>query len=136
MMCEDKLKGKTAHFRLPSASQKRACPNSLLTRTARRIPAHKRRTQGITDVPRPLDSAIMKRPLLLVTDLVNVKRGRNSKKRHSTVRNVQSHGNILRNNRMENTKKCCPDKKTHVSPARQRNQQRNGTSIEGETIIF
>ena len=28
--CEDKLKGKTAHFRLPSASQKRACLSSLL----------------------------------------------------------------------------------------------------------
>ena len=27
--CEDKLKGKTAHFRLPSASQKRACLSSL-----------------------------------------------------------------------------------------------------------
>ena len=26
--CEDKLKGKTAHFRLPSASQKRACLSS------------------------------------------------------------------------------------------------------------
>ena len=29
--CEDKLKGKTAHFRLPSASQKRACLSSLLS---------------------------------------------------------------------------------------------------------
>ena len=29
-LCEDKLKGKTAHFRLPSASQKRACLSSLL----------------------------------------------------------------------------------------------------------
>ena len=29
-LCEDKFKGKTAHFRLPSASQKRACLNSLL----------------------------------------------------------------------------------------------------------
>ena len=28
--CEDKLKGKTAHFRLPSASQKRACLSSLI----------------------------------------------------------------------------------------------------------
>ena len=28
--CEDKLKGKTAHFRLPSASQKRAYLSSLL----------------------------------------------------------------------------------------------------------
>ena len=28
-LCEDKLKGKTAHFRLPSASQKRACLSSL-----------------------------------------------------------------------------------------------------------
>ena len=28
--CEDKLKGKTAHFRLPSASQKRACLSSLM----------------------------------------------------------------------------------------------------------
>ena len=28
--CEDKLKGKTAHFRLPSASKKRACLSSLL----------------------------------------------------------------------------------------------------------
>ena len=30
--CEDKLKGKTAHFRLPSASQKRACLSSLMTK--------------------------------------------------------------------------------------------------------
>ena len=29
--CEDKLKGKTARFRLPSASQKRACLSSLMT---------------------------------------------------------------------------------------------------------
>ena len=29
--CEDKLKGKTAHFRLPSASEKRACLSSLLS---------------------------------------------------------------------------------------------------------
>ena len=29
-LCEDKLKEKTAHFRLPSASQKRACLSSLL----------------------------------------------------------------------------------------------------------
>ena len=29
--CEDKLKGKTAHFRLPSASQKRARLSSLIT---------------------------------------------------------------------------------------------------------
>ena len=29
-LCEDKLKGKTGHFRLPSASQKRACLSSLL----------------------------------------------------------------------------------------------------------
>ena len=29
--CEDKLKGKTAHFRLPSASQKRARLSSLLS---------------------------------------------------------------------------------------------------------
>ena len=29
--CEDKLKGKTAHFRLPSASQKRACLSSLIS---------------------------------------------------------------------------------------------------------
>ena len=28
-LCEDKLKRKTAHFRLPSASQKRACLSSL-----------------------------------------------------------------------------------------------------------
>ena len=28
--CEDKLKGKTAHFRLPSASKKRACFKSSL----------------------------------------------------------------------------------------------------------
>ena len=27
---EDKLKGKTGHFRLPSASQKRACLSSLI----------------------------------------------------------------------------------------------------------
>ena len=31
--CEDKLKGKTAHFRLPSASQKRAYLSSLLIKT-------------------------------------------------------------------------------------------------------
>ena len=30
-LCEDKLKGKTADFRWPSASQKRACLSSLLT---------------------------------------------------------------------------------------------------------
>ena len=30
-LCEGKLKLKTAHFRLPSASQKRACLSSLLT---------------------------------------------------------------------------------------------------------
>ena len=30
-LCEDKAKGKTARFRLPSASQKRACLSSLLT---------------------------------------------------------------------------------------------------------
>ena len=29
-LCENRLKGKTAHFRLPSASQKRACLSSLL----------------------------------------------------------------------------------------------------------
>ena len=28
-LCEDKLKRKTVHFRLPSASQKRACLSSL-----------------------------------------------------------------------------------------------------------
>ena len=28
--CEDKLKGETAHFRLPSASQKRTCLSSLI----------------------------------------------------------------------------------------------------------
>ena len=28
--CEDKLKGKTAHFRLPCASQKRVCLSSLM----------------------------------------------------------------------------------------------------------
>ena len=28
--CEDNLKGKTTHFRLPSASQKRACLSSLI----------------------------------------------------------------------------------------------------------
>ena len=28
-LCEDKLKGKTAHFRLPSVSQKHACLSSL-----------------------------------------------------------------------------------------------------------
>ena len=28
---EDKLEGKTAHFRLPSASQKRACLSSLMS---------------------------------------------------------------------------------------------------------
>ena len=28
--CEDKLKGKTVHFRFPSASQKRACLSSLM----------------------------------------------------------------------------------------------------------
>ena len=34
---EDKLKGKTPHFRLPSASQKRACLSSLMSssRTAK-----------------------------------------------------------------------------------------------------
>ena len=31
--CEDKLKGKNAHFRLPSASQKRACLSSLILET-------------------------------------------------------------------------------------------------------
>ena len=30
-LCEDKIKRKTAHFRLPSASQKRGCLSSLLT---------------------------------------------------------------------------------------------------------
>ena len=30
-LCKDKLKEKTAHFRLPSASQKRACLSSLIT---------------------------------------------------------------------------------------------------------
>ena len=30
-LCEDKLKGKTTHFLLPSASQKRACLSSLET---------------------------------------------------------------------------------------------------------
>ena len=30
-VCEDKLKGKTAHFRLPSVSQKRACLSPLLS---------------------------------------------------------------------------------------------------------
>ena len=34
-LCEDKLKGKTAHFRLPSASQKRACLSSLLANQER-----------------------------------------------------------------------------------------------------
>ena len=29
-LCEDKLKVKVAHFRLPSASQKRACLSSLI----------------------------------------------------------------------------------------------------------
>ena len=29
-LCEDKLKRKTAHFRLPSASQTRACLGSLI----------------------------------------------------------------------------------------------------------
>ena len=29
-LCENRLKGKTAHFRLPSASQKRACLSSLI----------------------------------------------------------------------------------------------------------
>ena len=29
-LSEDKLKGKTAHFRLPSASQKRTCLSSLI----------------------------------------------------------------------------------------------------------
>ena len=29
-LCENRLKGKTAHFRLPSASQNRACLRSLL----------------------------------------------------------------------------------------------------------
>ena len=29
-LCEDKLKRKTAHFRLPSASQTRACLSSLI----------------------------------------------------------------------------------------------------------
>ena len=35
-LCEDKLKGKTAHFRLPSACQKRACLSMRIfeTRTA------------------------------------------------------------------------------------------------------
>ena len=28
-LCDDKLKEKTGHFRLPSASQKRACLSSL-----------------------------------------------------------------------------------------------------------
>ena len=31
---EDKLKGKAAHFRLPSASQKRACLSSLIVLSA------------------------------------------------------------------------------------------------------
>ena len=30
-LCEDKLKGKTAHFRLPSGSQKGACLSSLIS---------------------------------------------------------------------------------------------------------
>ena len=29
-LCENKLKGKTAHFQLPSASQKLACLSSLM----------------------------------------------------------------------------------------------------------
>ena len=29
-LCEDKLKGKTTHFRSPSAAQKRACLSALL----------------------------------------------------------------------------------------------------------
>ena len=33
--CEDKFKGKTAHFLLTSASQKRACLSSLLSDSAR-----------------------------------------------------------------------------------------------------
>ena len=32
-LCEDKLKGKTPHFRLPSASQKHACLSFLMSRT-------------------------------------------------------------------------------------------------------
>ena len=35
--CEDKLKGKTAHFWLPSASQKRACLSSLMSRLLRAV---------------------------------------------------------------------------------------------------
>ena len=35
--CEEKLKGKTAHFRLPSASQKRACLSSLMRELPGRI---------------------------------------------------------------------------------------------------
>ena len=30
-LCVDKLKGKTGHLRLPSASRKRACLNSLMS---------------------------------------------------------------------------------------------------------
>ena len=32
VMCEDELQGKTTHFRLPSASQNRACLSSLVSR--------------------------------------------------------------------------------------------------------
>ena len=35
-LCENRSKGKTAHFRLPSASQKRACLSSLMMEALQR----------------------------------------------------------------------------------------------------
>ena len=52
-MCEDKLKGKTNHFRLPSASKRRACLSSLFSqgrqpfqRKKKRKPPPKKKTFG------------------------------------------------------------------------------------------
>ena len=54
--CEDKLKRKTAHFRLPSASQKRACLSSLtlpaIRRTSRKDTLSKRKARTIAGYSR------------------------------------------------------------------------------------
>ena len=47
-LCEDKLKGKTGHFRLPSPSQKRTCLSSLLSTSPWYV-----LTLNIAVVPRP-----------------------------------------------------------------------------------
>ena len=39
-LCENRLKGKTAHFRLPSASQKRACLSSRIRNSPAAISFH------------------------------------------------------------------------------------------------